>query len=219
VDAGPALRDELSVLMIDLDHFKTSTTRTDTCRRRWSCAASGSCCTRTCARSTPSRRYGGEEFCVVLPRIGRTEAHEVAEKLRRRVAATPIAALPLETGPLTARFPWRRDLPGDATRRGLAHRARDAALYEPSAPGRDRVSVAAPVTRAVGPRPVRLRTLDACPAAAACSASGRRMEVPGEGRRGETWHPWFARAAVAALAVFCAWGTQARPTSPIPRTR
>ena len=33
-------------------------------------------------------RYGGEEFCIVLPRVGKPEAMEVAEKLRRSVAAS-----------------------------------------------------------------------------------------------------------------------------------
>src|SRR5262249_14980122 len=35
-------------------------------------------------------RYGGEEFCVVLPRVGKPEALEVAEKLRRLVANTSV---------------------------------------------------------------------------------------------------------------------------------
>src|SRR5207244_7872298 len=45
-------------------------------------------------------RYGGEEFCIVLPRVGKPEALEVAEKLRRAVAAAKLPG-PEGGGPLT----------------------------------------------------------------------------------------------------------------------
>jgi len=78
-------------------------------------------------------RYGGEEFCVLLPRIAKPEALEVAEKLRRAVAA---ASLPGPTQTCRCRSPSPSASPAWAptrwTRHGLVERA-DAALYEANA--------------------------------------------------------------------------------------
>src|SRR5882672_9047542 len=93
-------------------------------------------------------RYGGEEFCVVLPRVGKPEALEVAEKLRRAVAAT---ALPGPEGSTPLRVTISigvaalgvdaEDVPG------LIEKA-DGALYEAKKLGRNRVVQAIPLHRA-----------------------------------------------------------------------
>jgi diguanylate cyclase (GGDEF)-like protein len=81
--------DPLSVLMIDIDHFKQFN---DTHGRlRGDDVLRGVARTlRGVVRSIDIvARYGGEKFVVMLPRVARPEATLVAEKLRQAVAARP----------------------------------------------------------------------------------------------------------------------------------
>jgi len=93
-------------------------------------------------------RYGGEEFCVLLPRVARPESLEVAEKLRRAVAA---ASLPGPAGnePLSVTISIGvASLGTDAAdAAGLVENA-DAALYEAKRLGRDRVAAGVVPARA-----------------------------------------------------------------------
>ena len=84
-------------------------------------------------------RYGGDEFVVVLPRIAREEAIEVAEKLRRAVAATPLPA-PAGAGPV--RVTVSVGVAGfghEATDVAAMIEKADAALFEAKHAGRNRV--------------------------------------------------------------------------------
>jgi diguanylate cyclase (GGDEF)-like protein len=49
-------------------------------------------------------RYGGDEFCVVLPETDAMGAFELAERLRQTVAARPFALGPEDEVALTASF-------------------------------------------------------------------------------------------------------------------
>ncbi|MSP90234.1 MAG: GGDEF domain-containing protein [Myxococcales bacterium] len=76
---------ELSVIMLDLDHFKRIN---DTYGHLM-----GDFVLRDCARLIGGRvrkeelfaRYGGEEFCIVLPEMGRENAMKFAETIRALV--------------------------------------------------------------------------------------------------------------------------------------
>ena len=83
-------------------------------------------------------RLGGEEFAVLLPEATAEEAVAAAERIRRRIAAKPVAT---EAGELTVTASlgvatWQR--PAE-TVDGLLSRA-DAALYKSKESGRDRVT-------------------------------------------------------------------------------
>jgi diguanylate cyclase (GGDEF)-like protein len=138
----------VSVLMIDLDLFKRINdahghTVGDGVLRGVALALR-----RSVRKIDIVARYGGEEFCVVLPRVGKPEALEVAEKLRRAVAA---ASMPGPEGhsPLSVTISVGVATLGiDAEDvAGLIEKA-DGALYEAKRLGRDRVAMAIPLQRA-----------------------------------------------------------------------
>src|SRR5258708_7334098 len=93
-------------------------------------------------------RYGGEEFCIVQPRVGKPEALEVAEKLRRAVSAAALPG-PEGKGPLRVTISIGVATLGiDADDVGSLVEKADVALYEAKRLGRDQVSMAVPNQRA-----------------------------------------------------------------------
>ena len=85
-------------------------------------------------------RFGGEEFLVLLPGLGLAAALPVAERLRERVAAAPLAhgdaTIPLSVSIGMAEWAGAQEDPSR-----LLVRA-DAALYQAKRHGRDRVAAA-----------------------------------------------------------------------------
>jgi diguanylate cyclase (GGDEF)-like protein len=79
-------------------------------------------------------RLGGEEFLVLLPGAGLDEAVEVAERLRRAVAAVAVGG-----HSVTMSFGVAASEPGDAFDFDALYARADAALYEAKRTGRDRV--------------------------------------------------------------------------------
>lgn len=145
VERAVRLRRSLSLVMCDIDHFKSVNDSHghevgDEVLREFA------------ARLTHGlrlgedwvARVGGEEFAIVLPEVTTPKALLVAQRLCERVALTPC---PTATGPLriTGSFgisgfaPHRGDR--QASPRALI-RAADAALYESKRAGRNRVTVA-----------------------------------------------------------------------------
>jgi diguanylate cyclase (GGDEF)-like protein len=140
--------DELTILMIDLDLFKEINDSHG--------HAVGDSVLRSVALTLKRNvrkvdlvaRYGGEEFVVVLPRVTRPEALEVAEKLRRAVAQAPLPA-PAGVGPLRVTISVGVASFGhDATDVAELFGKADAALYAAKHAGRDRVTAAEPTARA-----------------------------------------------------------------------
>ncbi len=129
----------LTLLLIDIDHFKTLNDGNDHLTGDAALRQLGSLLPKNTRGIDTVARYGGEEFVVLLPRTPRGTAQVVAEKLRRKVEA--------------ARFPGEAVLPGGtltisvgaasypedaATPEELVERA-DHALYQAKAAGRNRV--------------------------------------------------------------------------------
>ena len=136
--------DELALLMVDLDNFKTIN---DT----WGHAAGdevlqsvAAALLRNVRRVDLVARYGGEEFCVLLPRATHAEALDVAEKLRRAVAQTPLPAQASSGGParLTISLGVASYGPEVPDVQRLLELA-DEALYAAKRGGRDQVKGAA----------------------------------------------------------------------------
>ncbi len=126
----------LSLLMIDLDHFKRVNDNYghlvgDTLLRHVA--------KEMCARLRMSDligRYGGEEFCVVLPDTDGRNANSVAEELRRTVAESPIQA-PSGVVHITLSIGIAQWCEGESLERWI-NRA-DEALYRAKSEGRDLV--------------------------------------------------------------------------------
>jgi len=137
----------LSLLMVDLDNFKNVNDRHGHLVGDGVLRGVALTLRRNVRKIDLVARYGGEEFVVLLPRVAKPEAIEVAEKLRRTVAATVLpgpgnapVTLTISVG-VAALGPDAEDIPG------LLEKA-DAALYEAKRQGRDRVATAAPAARA-----------------------------------------------------------------------
>lgn len=121
-----------AVLMIDLDHFKLVNDRFG---HQTGDRVLKQCATalRQSVRTTDLvGRYGGEEFCVVLPETSAAGAHRVAEKLREAVGVLPDPVPTISVGLAL----WEpRSSVDDLLRRA------DQALYKAKEAGRNRTVV------------------------------------------------------------------------------
>jgi diguanylate cyclase (GGDEF)-like protein len=125
----------LSVVVIDLDHFKAANDRYGHTAGDALLRHVGRMLTQTLRRSDLAFRYGGDEFVVLLPQTGLNAAMATMEKLRRNVAATvPHGAaegLPAPRLSIGVAEYWRGSTPQDLLR------AADEALYRAKRESRD----------------------------------------------------------------------------------
>ena len=147
----------LSILIIDLDHFKGINDEYGHLvgdEVLWRVAEA----VRATVRSADSAvRYGGEEFCVILPGTARAEAARVGERIRQAISRLDLEALKpgmtvtasvgvAALGPEEELYEWLQ-------------RA-DLALYSAKHAGRDQVHIApGPVTGAASLPNLRRDTL------------------------------------------------------------
>lgn len=128
----------LSVLMLDVDHFKQFNDGQGHAGGDLLLAAVGELLLTRLRAEDVACRYGGEEFTVILPETDGEEAMRVAEQIRGHIAALAVSdgqrALPRVTASIgVASFPADGEL-GSA----LIQKA-DAALYVAKRQGRNRV--------------------------------------------------------------------------------
>jgi len=130
----------LSVLMIDVDHFKLFNDtyghpEGDACLRRIGevLAAIANSCGGFAAR------YGGEEFCLLLPNSDSAHAVQVAERVRATVESLAILHLTSSGQTVTVSVGVATVTPGDAQPQDDVIEAADAALYAAKRRGRNAV--------------------------------------------------------------------------------
>ncbi|WP_420967112.1 sensor domain-containing diguanylate cyclase [Bradyrhizobium sp. B120] len=135
---GMRVKAPVSLLMIDVDHFKAYNDTYGHQAGDAVLATVGRCIATSAKRvSDLGARYGGEEFSVLLPSVGKTGALEVAEQLRAMLATARESQPELPT----VSIGLASLVPGDErTSRDLI-RAADLALYDAKREGRDRVVV------------------------------------------------------------------------------
>ncbi|MGF6309387.1 diguanylate cyclase (GGDEF)-like protein [Bradyrhizobium sp. i1.8.4] len=135
---GMRAKAPVSLLMIDVDHFKTFNDTHGHQAGDDVLATVGRCIAASTKRATDlGARYGGEEFSVLLPGIGKAGALEVAEQIRAKLTAARESEheLPTVSIGLSCLVPDH-----ERTSRDLL-KAADLALYQAKREGRDRVVV------------------------------------------------------------------------------
>lgn len=154
---------QLSVLMIDIDHFKHLNDTAGHSAGDEVLKQVSSILRNTVRKVDTVARYGGEEFVVLLPQIARPEAQEVAEKLRRSVEESVVQHARAQPGGKVTISVGVANLPGDAAERVKLVDCADSALYASKRGGRNRVTAYQPgmeldPTRQRGPHAQRRRT-------------------------------------------------------------
>ncbi|ACJ00790.1 sensor domain-containing diguanylate cyclase [Rhodospirillum centenum] len=130
----------LSVLMLDLDHFKRVNDEHGHARGDALMSALATLCRRALRQTDLFARAGGDEFVALLPETALDDATTLAERLRTLVEAEPLLRGPVPVGATVSI--------GVATY--VAHgrswaamlQAADDALYRAKAAGRNRVETA-----------------------------------------------------------------------------
>jgi two-component system cell cycle response regulator len=140
IDRAGRRSEPLSVLLLDLDHFKAV-------NDQYGHGVGDQVLTsfadrvRACVRSVDVLvRRGGEEFVLVMPSTGCEEACHVAERIRRELARTPLSVrggLALSQTVSIGVAVWD----GQESAEALEERA-DQAMYEAKRCGRNRISEA-----------------------------------------------------------------------------
>jgi diguanylate cyclase (GGDEF)-like protein len=130
----------LSVLVVDVDHFKAVNDRFGHAAGDRVLTAVAGTLAGAVREGDTAARLGGEEFVLVLPGAGREQALERAEQVRRAVAAGRLvldgasAGVTVSVGVAVC--------PADGTTAAALLEAADRALYTAKAAGRDRVVAA-----------------------------------------------------------------------------
>ncbi len=131
--------DQLSMLLIDVDHFKLFNDQYghlmgDTCLHAIATAIAGS----VRRPGDLVARYGGEEFAVILPDTDGDGAMEIAARVREGIAAL---AMPHAGNPscrVTVSIGSAEAIPNRSTASSVLVEAADVALYDAKRLGRDR---------------------------------------------------------------------------------
>jgi len=129
----------LSFLMIDIDDFKAYNDRNGHPAGNDAIEMTAHCLKEALRSADVAMRYGGEEFCVLLPQTGLEEARTIAERIRQRVRtwdfphgeSQPLGRVTVSIGVST--FSESVDTADKITT------AADRALYQAKRLGKDRV--------------------------------------------------------------------------------
>jgi diguanylate cyclase (GGDEF)-like protein len=141
MEAAATSGNPLSVIMLDIDHFKKFN---DNYGHQFgdSVLKSVARVLQQMVRSEDiAARYGGEEFCVLLPDTGWDRAVAVAERVREAIASTKTRFEGEELAVTVSLGVAQLDTQRDYSAKSLIERA-DKALYAAKREGRNRTSVA-----------------------------------------------------------------------------
>lgn len=131
--------ENLSLIMADLDHFKSINDQYGHLVGDQVLAYVGAIFIKQLRPYDLAARYGGEEFVLLLPGTSAEDAFGVAERLRKEVEQVKLPACPRQITISLGVASWTPDETSEA----LVARA-DAALYNAKRGGRNRVDAALP---------------------------------------------------------------------------
>jgi len=129
----------MSFLMIDIDHFKAYNDKNGHQAGDVALQITAHCLKGALRAADVASRYGGEEFCILLPQTAMAEAGVIADRIRHRVATTtfphgksqPLGYVTISVGVST----FTKNI--DTSENIIA--AADRALYQAKSLGKDRV--------------------------------------------------------------------------------
>lgn len=127
---------DLSVIVIDLDHFKEVNDSHGHLVGDQVLASVGASLLSACRQEDFAVRFGGEEMLLILPHCSLSDAADRAEQLRERIARLKPAGIPISASLGVAAKP-----PGRAIELQQLIRIADQAVYEAKASGRNQVVV------------------------------------------------------------------------------
>jgi two-component system cell cycle response regulator len=136
IGAGPP--QEIAVMMVDVDHFKSVNDRWGHPIGDQALRAVADALRRRIRVFDSIARYGGEEFAVVMPATGPDDAQAAAERLRSAIAEMMFFPEPGLRHQLTVSVGVSCASTQDMTAERLLHAA-DQALYQAKREGRNRV--------------------------------------------------------------------------------
>jgi diguanylate cyclase (GGDEF)-like protein len=131
----------LSIVMFDIDHFKSINDDLGHLRGDEILRAVGAQLARLLRSTDISCRYGGDEFLIILPDTGAAGAELVAQTLWREIATLVISTPAERVLQVTASIGVATAAPAEVDVAALIKRADDA-LYRAKRAGRNRVCVA-----------------------------------------------------------------------------
>lgn len=126
-----------AVLMMDLDHFKRVNDGFGHLAGDRVLAAFGATLARALRAEDLAGRYGGEEFCAILPGADLAVATRIAERVRAAVCAAPLGGIPRTT---TVSIGVVVCSPDALSSLDAAIARADQALYQAKQAGRNRVA-------------------------------------------------------------------------------
>ncbi len=134
---------EVALIMLDIDHFKhvNDTYGHETGDR--TLVKLAAICRETVRSEDVVSRIGGEEFVIMLRVNNRTQAYELAQRLRNRLHQDTIVAISGEIFSITASFGIAFAQRANAPQTDDLLRHADALLYQAKENGRDRIETAA----------------------------------------------------------------------------
>ncbi|MCD9031509.1 GGDEF domain-containing protein [Luteimonas sp. Y-2-2-4F] len=128
----------LSLLMLDVDHFKQFNDRHGHAAGDAVLAQVGRVLQSQVRSEDLACRYGGEEFTVIMPEVDGETAVRRGNEIRTAISATTILHMGKTLGPVTASV-GIATAPADSADPGSLQEIADATLYRAKAEGRDRV--------------------------------------------------------------------------------
>ncbi|MCD9005377.1 diguanylate cyclase [Luteimonas sp. XNQY3] len=128
----------LSVLMLDVDHFKRFNDAHGHAAGDVVLSQVGRLIQAGVRTEDIACRYGGEEFTVVMPELDAHNACLRAEQIRRAIEISTVQHLGQTLGPVTISI-GIATFPGDGTTPEMLLQVADATLYRAKAEGRNRV--------------------------------------------------------------------------------
>ncbi len=198
LQASERTGDPVSVLMIDLDHLRAVNNRHGHLAGDELIAAVATIIEERSVNRGSAARFGGEEFCVVLPGATAQEASAVAEEIRAHVADRHVDT----DGPPATVSVGIATYPEHGPGLDAVLHAADMALYDAKLGGRNRVRVAPPRAATALPAdhsaPTVAVILDTVAATGAAEQEAPEEPMPDGARR--AWIPPVSALLICGTA-------------------